>query len=222
MASRLLRLQALKKSISNPIAITPITTISKTKYHGGRHFKRYNPSYPEGGIPSSPFALDPTYQRATGAPRSIPQHDPTRQIPERTAPYYQDFERQIEASKRREAIEASQEKPLQLLEKEQEQDDETKELIETKQETALIDRETDPFTNPSELFQEYGYSSNADLEYYSTPNTKVLEFHTAESVGKPFVETPDPVFIPDEHWVWEDPVELQQEAHIHEETVMDR
>ena len=88
--------------------------------------------------------------------------------------------------------------------------------------TALMERELDPFTNPSDLVQEYGYSVNADLEYYSTPSTKVLEFHTAETVGRPLVETPDPVFVPDEHWVWEDNIEAQQDASIHEETVMDR
>merc|ERR1712130_495008 len=90
--------------------------------------------------------------------------------------------------------------------------------------TALseIRSDVDQFTTPSAIVKEYGYTKEADLQYYNMPNTKVLEFHTAETVGKPLVETPDPVFVPDEHWVWEDPLEAQQDAHIHEETVMDR
>eukprot|EP00486_Rosalina_sp_Unknown_P014216 CAMPEP_0201590514 /NCGR_PEP_ID=MMETSP0190_2-20130828/178570_1 /ASSEMBLY_ACC=CAM_ASM_000263 /TAXON_ID=37353 /ORGANISM="Rosalina sp." /LENGTH=316 /DNA_ID=CAMNT_0048046823 /DNA_START=35 /DNA_END=986 /DNA_ORIENTATION=- len=221
MASTLLRSQILKSAIHHASPMTSTITITKFEYHGGRHFKKYNPGHPQGGMPTSIFGKVTRVERNVGAPRSIPVLDPTKDVPQMNAPYYQDYERQISAARLKEAIEASESKPVQLLESEQGESDETA-LTERKPETALIDLETDPFTSPSDLVQEYGYSDNADLEYYNTPNTKVLEFHTAETVGRPFVETPDPVFVPDEHWVWEDNLEAQQDAHIYEETVMDR
>ena len=204
MASRLCRLRSLTKSIiNNHHASLPM--ISTYKYHGGRHFKKYYPNADWAGKP-------------TGEPASIPALNPGRFVPQKHAPYYQDYERQIEAAKRREALE-DMSKPTQLLEEEIEASEET-DLVETPK-TALMERETDPFVNPSDLVPEYGYSQQGDLEYYNMPNTKVLEFHTPETVGKPLVETPEPVFVPDEHWIWEDPLEAQQDATIHEETVMD-
>lgn len=200
--------------------MTSIMIISQSKYHGGRHFKKHSLSYPTGGVAPNFWNKNVRVERNVGAPRGLPQLDPTKQVPQRSAPYYQDFERQIEAARRKEAIEASESKPVQLLEKEEQESDETA-LTEPTPQTALMDIETDPFTSPSDIVQEYGYTENAELEYYNTPNTKVLEFHSAETVGRPFVETPDPVFVPDEHWVWEDNMEAQQDAHIYEETVMD-
>lgn len=158
-----------------------------------------------------------------GKPPSIATMDPTRQIPAARAPQYLDYERQIEASKRMSALEAGDEPKTMFLEPEDGDSTETA-LAETGgAPTAMteIHPKVDQFTAPRSLVKEYGYSKEAELEYYNMPNTKVLEFHTEETVGRPLVETPDPVFVPDEHWIWEDPFEAQQDAHIHEETVMD-
>jgi len=219
MASRLLRLQILKKC--NPLPIASSITISKYEYHGGRHFKKYWPGSSD--THNTQFfwkrsAMSPQ----SGHPPSIPELNPNKQVPQRDAPRYQDYERQIEAAKRREAISETSKPQTKYFEPEQEAVEQTEDAITPTPKTAVMERETDPFTNPSDLTQEYGYSTNADLEYYNTPNSKVLEFHTAETVGRPLVETPDPVFVPDEHWVWEDSIEAQQDAHIYEETVMDR
>lgn len=210
-------------------------SILRRSYHGGRHFKKYWPGGPQGGdvhaFPLTAAGFPSASMPSSGIPPATPVLNPTRQIPARYAPRYQDYERQIEASKRREAIEASSTPQQQQLSDDNDNNAQTLLLDEespnmenalTAAPTALLERELDPFTNPSDLVQEYGYSVNADLEYYNTPSTKVLEFHTAETVGRPLVETPDPVFVPDEHWVWEDQYEAQQDAIIHEETVMDR
>ena len=213
--------------ISSSISIKLQYNHSKYSYHGGRHFKKYFRDDPM----SSGHAVKPHYKfsydmmgHPIGQSRTIPEVDFTRQIPQLHAPKYQDYERQIEASRRMQLIEEQEKPKVGLLEMERD------ELTETSSSTSEL-AEIDPlavekpiadyWANPSEITQEYGYDENADLQYYSTPRTKVLEFHTAETSGRPLVETPEPVFVPDEHWVWEDNVEAQQDAMIYEETVMD-
>eukprot|EP00483_Globobulimina_turgida_P009927 UN09946 len=229
MACRLFRLSTIPKT-TTPNSFASITTIyidvNKCNYHGGRHFKKYYPHGPDGRGSQFPFAhyIPGRQQTPTGAHSpGLSLLDPTRQITQREAPKYQDFERQIEAARRRQILEEGGRKPVQLLEKEADSDTDTDSLTEqVSSVTPFTELETDQFTNPSAMFQEYGYSSSAELEYYSTPQTKVLEFHTSDTVGRPLVETPNPTFVPDEHWVWEDSHEVQQDAHIYEETVLDR
>lgn len=200
--------------------------ICKSEYHGGRNFKRFHPGLKYVHAPLIPLqgtsAMTP---QAGPYPPARPLMDPTSQIPAARAPVYLDYERQIEASKRMNALEASEQPKTTFLEPEDDPSSETA-LTESgaPYPTALseIRSDVDQFTTPSAIVKEYGYTKEADLQYYNMPNTKVLEFHTAETVGRPLVETPDPVFVPDEHWVWEDPLEAIQDAYIYEETVMDR
>jgi len=212
----LLRSKAMKQPIKN------LLYVCKSNYHGGRNFKKYYPGVLGIHAPI-PFNLKGAAPPRSDPP-SRPPMDPTRDIPSRRAPQYLDYERQIEASKRLNALEASDQPQTTFLEPEDDPSSETALAESTGAPTALteIHPDVDRFTAPGTLVKEYGYSKEADLEYYNMPSTKVLEFHTAETVGRPLVETPDPVFVPDEHWVWEDPLEAQQDAHIHEETVMDR
>ena len=53
------------------------------------------------------------------------------------------------------------------------------------------------------------------------PTTKVVEFHTPETKGRPLTETPEPVHVPTEEFHWEDQAELMQDMVIAEETFMD-
>ena len=125
------------------------TIIISSKFHGGRHFKTQS-SYPQSGVAPNFWNKNVRVERNVGAPQGLPRLDPTKQVPQRAAPYYQDFERQIEAARRKEAIEASESKPVKLLEREEQESDETA-ITETTPQTALMDLETDPFTSPSEL-----------------------------------------------------------------------
>eukprot|EP01083_Nonionella_stella_P012874 36339_1 len=223
MSSRMLRLKAFGNLHHHSLLCqVSIITVQKESYHGGRHFKKYYPGGPQEGGPAffpNPFAAQSPMMPQSPHPPSIPKLDPTRYVTQKHAPHYQPYERQVEAARRKEALEDTSGAPTQLLEADEEGDTED----------ALIPKmgimehaDLNPFVDPSSLTKEYGYTDNADLEYFSTPRTKVLEFHSAETMGRPLVEEPDPVFVPDEHWVWEDQVELQQDASIYEETVMDR
>jgi len=207
----------------------PSVAVLSKRRSGSRHFRKHYPACPD--PLNIPFPFPVTFTAATprGPPLSIPQHNPNLQVPRKDAPYYQDYERQIEAAKRKAAISGADEPRRQMLEQQQQ------ELAESDgpaSVTALMERDgtesallLDPFTSPASLMPggEYGYAEGtSDLQYFASPATRVLEFANNESVGRPLVETPDPVFVPDEHWVWEDNMEAQQDAHIHEETVMDR
>eukprot|EP01083_Nonionella_stella_P259859 886731_1 len=247
MARRLLRLSTNSTLHHQSLPYLSSISLTKHNYHGGRHFKKYYPGGDMKGTGSA-FSLSlhifggPGHQagQPNAHPPSRPLGDPTIMVPQRYAPKYQDYERQIEAAKLKQALsDYSPDTHKPLLPKEQRLQtsettttadelspltltDQEHELIETQRRSKFMDLETDPFTDPSTMVKEYDYNSNAELQYYSTPNTQVLEFHTAETVGRPLVEEPDPVFVPDEHWVWEDNVETQQDAQIYEETVMDR
>jgi len=216
MASALLRFQRVGHHTKG------LLHVLKSEYHGGRNFKKYYPGVLGIHAPI-PFNFKGAATPQGQAP-SQPSMDPTRQIPARRAPHYHDYERQIEATKRLNALEAAEAPPTAVLEAVDDAASSETALAETGAPTALteVHPKVDRFTAPKSLVKEYGFSKDAELEYYNMPNTKVVEFHTAETVDRPLVESPEPVFVPDEHWVWEDPLEAQQEAHIHEETVMDR
>ena len=53
------------------------------------------------------------------------------------------------------------------------------------------------------------------------PTTKIVEFHSPETHGRPLTETPDPVHVPAEDLHFEDTHELVQDMIIAEETFMD-
>jgi len=210
-----------QKHICSPIKIL------KREYHGGRHFKKFY----DGGQTTTGFTVTGmSSTQPAGLPRAIGHVDPTRVVPQMRAPYYQDYERQIEAVKRRKALEQAEPKPTLVLEAEREADSAALTATEAESDSAvaqiprtqLLEKELEPFTDPNEVISQYSYAQDSALQYHNMPNTKVLEFPSAETQGRPFVETPDPVFVPDEQWMWEDPLEAQQDAHIYEETVMDR
>jgi len=222
MATRMLKLPKVAHTLNAQHSSIAVLSKRHAGAGGSRHFRKWYPNCPD--PLGMPFPFPRVGTAATpqgGPPPSIPLMNPNVQVPRHDAPYYQDYERQIEAAKRKAAITGADEPRRQLLEQTESETEGAP--------TALMERDgtessltLDPFTSPSSLVTEYAYGKDASLEYRSMPKTKVLEFANQESVGKPLVETPDPVFVPDEHWVWEDNMEAQQDAHIYEETVMDR